>query len=159
MDGCTAITFVKHVKIVFVQAGVCAAWWHLWVQSFHNKAIKQNLDEDSFDMLYIQNYCWAAIPDPIWMTNKRKINMLTGSSAENNFMNFLFDFERFRMNLGFLFLTHTIQGGPERMQELWLLISWTSSMKQNCFLFYLVEHSFSNKITPWSLVLSKVSGL
>ena len=52
-----------------------------------------------------------------------------------------------------------IQGGPERMQQLWLLISWTSSMKQNCFLFYLVEHSFSNKMTPWSLVLGKVSGL
>ena len=43
-----------------------------------------------------------------------------------------------------------IQGGPERMQQLWLLISWTSSMKHNCFLFYLVEHSFSNKMTPWS---------
>ena len=47
-----------------------------------------------------------------------------------------------------------IQGGPERMQQLWLLISWTSSMKQ-----ILVEHSFSNKMTPWSLVLGKVSGL
>ena len=33
-----------------------------------------------------------------------------------------------------------IQGGPERMQQLWLLISWTSSMKQNFFIFYLVEH-------------------
>ena len=27
----------------------------------------------------------------------------------------------------------TIQGGPERMQQLWLLISWTSSMKHNFF--------------------------
>ena len=53
----------------------------------------------------------------------------------------------------------SIQGGPEGMQQLWLLISWTSSMKQNCFLIYLVEHSFSNKMTPWSLVLGKVSGL
>ena len=53
----------------------------------------------------------------------------------------------------------TLQGGPERMQQLWLLISWTSPMKQNCFLFYLVEHLFSNKMTPWSLVLGKVSGL
>ena len=26
-----------------------------------------------------------------------------------------------------------IQGGPERMQQLWLLISWTSSMKQIFF--------------------------
>ena len=46
-----------------------------------------------------------------------------------------------------------IQGGPERMQQLWLLISWSSSMKQNCLLFYVIEHSFSNKMTPWSLVL------
>ena len=45
-----------------------------------------------------------------------------------------------------------IQGGPERMQQLWLLISRTSSMKRNCFLFYVVEHSFSNKMTPWSLL-------
>ena len=30
MDGCTAINFVKYVKIVFVHVGdVCAAWWHL----------------------------------------------------------------------------------------------------------------------------------
>ena len=46
--------------------------------SFHNKAtinasallcvLWQNLDEESFDMLY-KNDCWAAIPDPIWTTN------------------------------------------------------------------------------------------
>ena len=54
---------------------------------------------------------------------------------------------------------YPIQGGPERMQQLLLLISWTSSMKQNCFVFHLVEHQFSNKMTPWSLVLGKVSGL
>ena len=30
MDGCTAINFVKHVRIGFVQIGVvCAALWHL----------------------------------------------------------------------------------------------------------------------------------
>ena len=54
----------------------------------------QNLDEDSFDMLY-KNYCWAAIPDPIWTTNvsyERKINM--PSSIDKNFMICLFDFER-----------------------------------------------------------------
>ena len=62
----------------------------------------QNLDEDSFDMLY--NDCWAAIPDPILMTNipyERKINML--SSTDNNFMIFLFDFERFWIESQFLF--------------------------------------------------------
>ena len=43
--------------------------------------------------------CWAAIPDQIWMTNvqcKRKINML--SFTDTNFMIFLFDFERFRID-------------------------------------------------------------
>ena len=74
--------------------------------SFHNKAtisasallcvLWQNLNEDSFDMHYTTNYCWAAIPDPIWMANapyERKMNML--SSTDNNFIICLFDFERF----------------------------------------------------------------
>ena len=50
----------------------------------------QNLDEDSFDMLY-KNNCWAAIPDPIWTTNvpyERQINIL--SSTDNNFMIFFY---------------------------------------------------------------------
>ena len=50
-----------------------------------------------------------------------------------------------------------IQGGPERMQRLWSLISRTSSIKQNWFLFYYVENSFSNKMKPWSLILGKAS--
>ena len=50
-----------------------------------------------------------------------------------------------------------IQGGPERMQQLWYLISRTSSIKRNWFWFYYVENSFSNKMTPWSLMLGKVS--
>ena len=66
MDGCTAIDFVKHVKIVFFfQVGVvCAAWWHLRKLSqqsnnFHgpaqtNKTAEtQNLDGDSFDSFTI----------------------------------------------------------------------------------------------------------
>ena len=89
--------------------------------SFHIKAtinasallcvLQQNLDEDGFDMLY-KNYCWAAIPDPIWTTNvpyERKINML--SSIDNN-LRFVFLILRdFVLNLGFLFLfffTHTV---------------------------------------------------
>ena len=86
VDGCTAINFVKHVKLVWsklalfvLHDGIC--------RSFHSKAtiiinasallfvLWQNLDEGSFDMLY-KNYCWAAIPDPIWTTNvpyERKI--------------------------------------------------------------------------------------
>ena len=45
-----------------------------------------------------------------------------------------------------------IQGGPERMQRLWSLISRTSSIKRNWFLFQSVENLFSNKMTPWSLI-------
>ena len=117
MDGCTAINFVKHAKIGFVQVGVvCAAWWHLL--GFHNKGainasarlcvLWQNLDEDSFDMLY-RNDGWAAIPDPIWPTNvpyERKLNML--SSADNNFMIYLFDFERFSTESRFPFFQLTL---------------------------------------------------
>ena len=51
-----------------------------------------------------------------------------------------------------------IQGGPERMQQLWSLISRTLSIKQNCFFFYWVENSFSNKMTPWPLILGKAFG-
>ena len=51
----------------------------------------------------------------------------------------------------------TIQSGPERMQQLRSLISRTSSIKRNWFLFHYVENSFPNKMTPWSLILGKVS--
>ena len=62
--------------------------------SFHNKStinasplLWQNLDEDSFDMLY-KNYCWeqpslTQYERPMYH-NERKINML--SSTDNNFM-------------------------------------------------------------------------
>ena len=97
MDGCTAISFVKRVKIVFVQVGVvCAAWGHLQElsQRSNNSCIctalcttTQNLDDNSFDMLYKYD-CWAAIPDPIWMTNvpyERKINMLSSTQQFHEF--------------------------------------------------------------------------
>ena len=51
-----------------------------------------------------------------------------------------------------------IQGGPERMQQFWSLISRTSSIKRIIFLFYWVENSFSNKMTPWPLILGKAFG-
>ena len=119
MDGCTAINFVKHVKIGFVQVGVvCAAWWHLreLSQQSNNNAstllwvLWQNLDEDSFDMLY-KNDCWVAIPDQIWTTNvpyERKINML--SSIDKKFMFVFLILRDLVLNLGFLFniLTHTV---------------------------------------------------
>ena len=118
MDGCTAINFVKHVKIGFVKLalfvlhdGICG--------SFHNKAtinastlllvLWQNFNEDNFDMLYKNGY-WAAIPDPIWTTNVpygRNINRLL--SIDNNFMICLFEFERFSIESRFLFFfTHTV---------------------------------------------------
>ena len=99
------------VKIVFVQFGVCTAWWHLQELSQQsNSAQTQNLDEDSFDMLY-KTDCWAAIPNPIWTTNvpyERKINML--SSTDKNFLIFLFDFEWFRIwiSVSFFFNTHIV---------------------------------------------------
>ena len=71
--------------------------------------LRQNLDEDSFDMLY-ENYCWAAISHQIWTTNvpyERKIDML--SSTDNNFMICLFDFERFSIEPRYpFFVTHTV---------------------------------------------------
>ena len=89
--------------------------------SFHNKAtinasallgvLWQNMDKDSFDMLYKNDY-WGAIPDPIWTTNapyERKINML--SSTDNNFMICLFNLRDLVLNLGFpffSFFTHTV---------------------------------------------------
>ena len=58
---------------------------------------------------FTKNYCWAAIPDPIWTTNvpyESKINML--SSTDNNFMICLFDFERFSIESRCVFFTHTV---------------------------------------------------
>ena len=57
--------------------------------SFHNDATIQNLDEHQCTII-----------------NERKTNML--SSTDNNFMIFLFDFERFRIESRLLFLTHTV---------------------------------------------------
>ena len=106
--------FVKHaVKIGFVQVGVvCAAWWH-FAGAFTTK--QQLMHPHCFvyyDKTWMQtvmtcftkNYYWAAIPDPIWTTNvpyERKLNML--SSTDNNFMIFLFDFERFSIESRFPF--------------------------------------------------------
>ena len=66
--------------------------------------IWQNLDVDSFDMLY-KNDCWGAIPDLIWTINllyERKINML--SCTEISFVRFFFFFflRNFESNRGFL---------------------------------------------------------
>ena len=103
--------FVKHVEIVFVQKLALFALHDNICGSFHKKAtihasalhcvLWQNLDEDGFDMLY-KNYCCAAIPDPIWINNvpyERRVNML--SSSDNNFIIFLFDCERFRIESRF----------------------------------------------------------
>ena len=77
MDGCTAIIVLENMSNWFVQVGVFVLHDSI-AGDFHNKATIgastllcvqwQNLDGDSFDMLY-KNYCWAAIPDPIWTIN------------------------------------------------------------------------------------------
>ena len=108
-------------KLIFGQVGVvCAAWWHLRELSQQSNinasalicVLWQNLDEDSFDMLY-KNDCWAAIPGPIWRPmyqNEREIKML--SSTDSNFMICRFDFERFSIESWFPFFifcfTHTV---------------------------------------------------
>ena len=60
----------------------------------------QNLDGDSFDMLY-KSGCWAAIPDPMWVINiphERKINML--SCTEISSVISFFSFEKFWVKPG-----------------------------------------------------------
>ena len=102
MDGCTAIHFVIHVKIGFVQVGVvCAAWWHLQElsQQINNSCIHTALCtmtklEDSFDML-LQKWVLGSHPSlnmndqcTIWNKN----NMLQYiSSTDNNFMFFFWE--------------------------------------------------------------------
>ena len=114
MDGCTAINFVKRHTC---QNSFCPSWrclrcmhdMRIFVGTFTTKQQFMHPHcivyyKPSFDMLY-KNYCWAAIPDPIWMTNvpyERKIKMLL--SPDNNFMIFLFEFERFRIESQFPFL-------------------------------------------------------
>ena len=49
-------------------------------------------------------------------------------------------------------LISSIQGGPERMQQLRSLISRTLSIKRICFFILLGrKFHFSNKMTPWPL--------
>ena len=57
-----------------------------------------------------------------------------------------------------LSLSLSIQGGPERTQQLRSLISSTSLGKCNCFFYHMVEHYFSSKMIPWSLILSLAFG-
>ena len=114
----TAINLVKHVNIFLLQVGinVWAAWWHLrelsqqtWQSNnIHALCILwQNLDEDSFDMLWKiiaeqpSRYERPMYHRPIWTKH-----MLT--STDKNFMIFLFDFERFRIESQFPFLTRTV---------------------------------------------------
>ena len=112
MDGCTAIIFVKHVKLVLSKLALFVLHDSI-AGEFHNKATVgasalhwvqwQNLDGDSFDMLY-KNDCWAAIPNPIWMINisyERKINMLWCTYI--SFVISLFNFEKYLVKPGFSF--------------------------------------------------------
>ena len=104
MDGCTAICFVKHVKIIFVQVGVvCAAWWHLRELSLqsNNSCICTALCK-TWTKTVLTCFTKIIAEQPsltqLWTTNvpyERIINML--SSTDNNFMIFLFYFESFRI--------------------------------------------------------------
>ena len=88
--------FTTKRQLIHLHCMLCVLW--------------QNLEEDSFDMLY-KNDCWTAIPDSIWMTivpyvKKKKKNVLT--STDNSWFVFLI-FERFSIESWFpLFLTHTV---------------------------------------------------
>ena len=101
--------FLSKLALFALHDGIC--------KSFHNKAtihasalhcvLWQNLDEDSFDMLY-KNDFWAAIRDPIWMTKvpyERNIYML---SSTDNFLIFLFDFDIEDWISVYFFKTHTV---------------------------------------------------
>ena len=88
MDGCMANMsklFLTMLGFFALHDGICGSGAFTIAQT-------QNMDKDSFDMLYKKD-CWAAIPDPIWTTNvpyERNINML--SSTNNNFMIIFFRF-------------------------------------------------------------------
>ena len=116
MNGCTAIKLSNMSKLVLSKLALFVLHYVI-CGSFHNKStinasplLWQNLDEDSFDMLY-KNYCWeqpslTQYERPMYH-NERKINML--SSTDNNFMICLFDFERFSIESRCVFfLTHTV---------------------------------------------------
>ena len=100
MDGCTAINFVKHVKIVFVQVGVCAALWHLRELSQHSNnqasALHRVLQLKIWTKTVLTCITKIIAEQPSLtqyerpMDHGRKINR--PSSTDNNFMIFLFDF-------------------------------------------------------------------
>ena len=120
MDGCTAINFVKHVKIVFLHIGVvCTVWWHLrelsqqsntscihtalctmtklrWRQFWH--ALQKWL-QSSHSWPNMNNQC----------TTWKKINMLSSTDNSWFFFSILIDIG---LNLGFLFVlnSHCIFG-------------------------------------------------
>ena len=121
MGGCTAINLVTHVKSVFVQVGVvCIAWRHLQElsQQSSNSCIHtalctmttqiQNLDKDRRHALQkwlLSSHPWPNMNDQCTLRKKNKQKL---SSTDNNFMSFLFDFERFRIESRFPFFWLTL---------------------------------------------------
>ena len=121
MDGCTAINFVKYVKIGFVQVGVvCAAWWHLreLSQQSNNKCIRTALCTmtklgwrqfwHALQKWLLSSHPWPNKNDQyiIWKKN------IMLSSTDNNFMICIFDFERFSIEsrFPFFFNSHVYLG-------------------------------------------------
>ena len=85
--------------------------------SFHGKAtinasallcvLWQNLDEDSFDMLY-KNDGWAAIPRPIWTTNvSMKEKLICFHPLITSLWLVFFYFERFSIESRFPFFLNS----------------------------------------------------
>ena len=105
---------VKHVKLVLSKQALFVLRDSI-AGDFHNKTPIgasallcvqwQNLDGDSFDMLY-KSDCWAAIPDPIWTINvpyERKMNMLSCTEISFVISFFFFNFEKFGVKSWFPF--------------------------------------------------------
>ena len=91
----------------------CPSWRCLrcmmaFAGAFHNKATKQNLDGDRFDMhalqkLLVSSHSWPNMNDQCTIWRKKKYMV---SSTDNNFMIFLFDFEgliRIGISVSFFF--------------------------------------------------------
>ena len=113
------------------QVGVVCAVWHLLElsQQSNDACIRtalctttQNLDEDSFDMLY-KNDCWAALPGPIWTTSVyESYHPLITISL------FIFSILRdLGLNLGFLlflfFNSHCIWKGKATLSDAMVMCS------------------------------------
>ena len=115
MDGCTAINFVKHVKIGFWQSWCCLCCMMVFAGAFTTKQQVLVMHPHCFvyyDKTWMKTVltCFTKmIAEQSFLTQyerpmyhmREKINML--SSTDNNFIIYLFDFERFSIESRFPF--------------------------------------------------------